>query len=192
MCDFCCCSLGLKQLYQLEHIWMNLACNCVHLWMPAFNMVVCTWSIGVIVVPRTKRKVSIEPGVLKVLTEIINIRQQWCICFDGNPWHFTNLTEQKDRARIFETNLLTLGSVLYAYCNPRCWTLRHTAWEKWKKKQPLLVALGNWTSAAWMSANSKFVVILWTTGRNPRLFTLSPIIEKHLSYTNLEFSGNKQ
>ena len=111
---------------------MNLACNCVHLWMPGFNMVVCTWSIGVIVVPRAKRKVSIEPGVSKY-SQRSTLGSSGTFTLMAIHDTLTNLTGQKDRARIFETNLFMLGSVFYACCNPSCWTLHHTAWEKWKR-----------------------------------------------------------
>ena len=151
-------------------------------------MVVCTWPIGVVVVPWAKRKVSIEPGVLKVLTDIINIRQQWCIRFDGSPQHPYKSYRAERQSKNFRNELAHAWVGFVCLLQPKLLnSLPHSLREV--KKNTLLVALGNWASAAWMSTSSKPVVILWTTSTNLRLFTLSPIIEKHWLSLTLTFQA---
>ena len=56
---------------------MRLANNSFQPGVPAFNMIVCSWSIVVVIVPLLESELTVDPGVVEVCDEVFDIVQLW-------------------------------------------------------------------------------------------------------------------
>ena len=99
--------------------------------VPAFNMIVCSRPIIVIVVPLLEAELAIDPGAVK-LGEVINIVQLWGFLLNSLPGYLNKAGGgTKQVAAVFWTKLLRIpSSDLYSCCSPNAWIFRQIAWQK--------------------------------------------------------------
>ena len=67
---FCCSLLPLDDIHNLKNIWMWFSHNLLQAEVPAFNMIVCSGPIVVVVVPLLESELAIDPGAVKVCDEV--------------------------------------------------------------------------------------------------------------------------
>ena len=71
---FCCSLLLSDDINDLQNIWMWFAYDPLQPGVPAFDMIVCSRPIVVVVVPLLESELAIDPGAVKVGDKVINIK----------------------------------------------------------------------------------------------------------------------
>ena len=84
---FCCSLLLSDDINNLlkNNIWMWFAHDSLQLEEPAFDIIVCSRPIIVVVVPLLESELAIDPGAIKVGDEVISIVQLWGFLFNSLP-----------------------------------------------------------------------------------------------------------
>ena len=73
---FCCSLLLLDGINDLENIWMWFAHDSLQPGVPAFDVMVCSWPIVIVVVPLLESELaSIDPGSVEFLDMLLE--QNW-------------------------------------------------------------------------------------------------------------------
>ena len=68
---------------------MWFAHNLLQPGVPAFDMIICSRPIVVVVVPLLESELAIDPGAVKVGDEVINIVRLWGFLLNSLP-HYSN------------------------------------------------------------------------------------------------------